>query len=510
MGVSRLHIASDNHGGFVAGTFESSSGIMRLVKPHLSHPPISSALSRLLPVAAALVLGACARPHAAGNDPAPADRSGSGRSAGGIASPAPAVSSELQQLYRRMGLIAGASTLPFVASVSFLHAPSADSTLTLLAMSIPSRALGFAREGEHYAASYTTRVELRQNGSVVRSIESSDTVRVPTFRETTRNDESIIWQQFMVVAPGRYVMTLSVRDESGVGATSEDVTLDVPPVPGASLASPVAVYEAIPRRSVDSLPRILARPRSSLVFGQDTVLPIYIDAVGTQSPSRIAVQVLGEADAVTWSDSIDLPIHGSSHSGTISIPVNRMDVGINTIRISIPGTPAIAQTRAMVSLGDDLPIANFDEMLSYLRYFTTEDRLNALRKTPRSQRAAAWAAFLQETDPIPGTTEHEGLRDYFARIRTANIRYRDDAQIGWLSDRGITYVALGDPDNLYDSSLLNPGARQRQQIWEYNQLRVQLQFIDRTGFGRWELTPQSRALLQTAIRQRLGERQPDL
>jgi hypothetical protein len=64
-------------------------------------------------------------------------------------------------------------------------------------------------------------------------------------------------------------------------------------------------------------------------------------------------------------------------------------------------------------------------------------------------------------------------------------------------------VALGDPDNIIDTGLLNPNERVRQQIWEYRELRVQLLFVDQTGFGRWRIAPQSRVDLDMAIRRKL-------
>ena len=341
---------------------------------------------------------------------------------------------------------------------------------------------------------------------MVRTIEANETVRVPTFRETSRTDESIIWQQFLRLAPGRYSMTVAVRDENGLRNAAEDVTLDVPSVRPGSLSSPVAVYEAIPRQSLDSLPRVLARPRSTVIFGQDSVLPLYIDAVGTAAPSKIDVRVLGEGDMLSWSNAFDLPERGGSRSTTITVPVTRMGIGLNTVQVAIPGSTDTVRTRVLVSLGDDLPIATFDEMLSYLRYFTTADRLKPLRDATPAQRAEAWATFLRETDPVPGTAEHEGLRDYFARIRTANVRFRDDAQLGWQSDRGIAFVALGDPDNIVDTGLMDPNARVRQQIWEYRELRLQLVFVDQTGFGRWRLGAQGRADLDNAIRRKMAQR----
>ncbi len=412
----------------------------------------------------------------------------------------------MQRLYGGMGLIASGGAIPFVSSVSFLRSPTADSTLALLAVSLSARSLGFAREGDRYAASYTVRVEVRQGGTVVRQIEATEIVRVPTFRETSRTDESVIWQQFVRLAPGRYTLAMNVKDESSIRASSEEVALEVPRLSVGQLATPVPVYEAIPRSAIDSLPRILARPRSTVVFGQDSLLPVYLDAVGPESPAQVQMQLIGDGDVVLWDNATTLPVRGTGHSATLGIPVGRMAVGVNTLQITAAGRTDTVRTRILVSLGDDLPIASFAEMLTYLRYYTTADRIKPLRDATPVQRAEVWAAFLKETDPVPATSEHEGLRDYFLRIRTANVRFRDDAQVGWQSDRGIAFVALGDPDNIVDTGMIDPSARIRQQIWEYRGLRMQLIFVDQSGFGRWRLTPQGRADLENAIRRRLAEK----
>jgi GWxTD domain-containing protein len=413
----------------------------------------------------------------------------------------------MQRLYRSMGLIAGGGGIPFVASASFLPTTRTDSTLTLIAVSMPSRALGFSREGDRYSASYTARLELRRGATVVRNIESVEAVRVPTFRETSRTDESIIWQQYLRLAPGRYSLTLSIKDDASIRSASEEVALEVPQLVAGGLASPLPVYEAIPRQSADSLPRVLARPRATVVFGLDSILPIYVDAVGAEAPTSVRVRVIGEGDVVSWDSVTTLPTRGASHSTTLGVPVSRLGVGINTLQLSAPGRADTVRTRVLVSLGDDLPISTFDEMVGYLRYFATADRLKTLRDAPLAQRAEAWSTFLRESDPVPSTAEHEGLRDYFGRIRAANVRYRDDAAMGWQSDRGIAFVALGDPDNIIDTGLIDPNARVRQQIWEYRELRVQLVFVDQTGFGRWRLSPQQRGELDTAIRRKLTQQQ---
>lgn len=466
----------------------------------------------LLPVVS-MMMAACSGQKTV-NQPTPAaGGGGGGRGAGGRAGGAPvggggitSMAADMQRLYRSMGLLAGAGSIPFVSSVSFLRTPTPDTTLVLVAMSMPSRALGFSREGDRYAANYTVRVELRQGNSVIRQIEANESVRVPTYRETSRTDESVIWQQFLRLPPGRYTLAVAVRDPSSIRSASEEVSLEVPKLVSGQIGSLVPVYEAIPRSAADSLPRLLARPRATVTFGVDSVLPVYIEAVGADAPSQVHVRVLGEGDQVMWDKDVDLVTRGGARDITLGVPVTRMGIGVTTLVVSAAGRADTARTRIFVSLGDDLPIASFDEMLTYLRYFTTSDRLNTLKNASVLQRADLWAQFLKDTDPMPATPENEGLRDYFARIRAANVRFRDDGQNGWLSDRGVAFVGLGDPDNIYDTGANDPTVRVRQQVWEYREYRLQLVFLDQSGFGRWRLSPQAMSDLQNAIRRRMANR----
>lgn len=430
---------------------------------------------------------------------------GPGRSGpAGAAAAGQLAAGEMPRLYREMGLIAGTGTVSFVASVSFLTAPSPDTTLVLVAMSMPSRSLGFTREGDRYVAEYTVRLEARRGPTSVKLIESKETVRVQTFRETSRTDESVIWQQYLRLTPGQYQLALGIKDESGIRTASEEVTIDVPHLSTGQLGTPISVYEAIPRSSVDSMPRLLVRPRSTVTYGVDTLMPVYVEAVGPTAPDSVEVRVIGEGDIELWRTHAELTPRLAVHSVTVGIPASRLGVGISNIVVNAIGQSDTVRTKVLVSLGDDLPIATFEDMLGFLKYFATAERLKVLRDAPVAERAAAWTAFLRETDPVPGTAEHEGLRDYFLRIRTANVRYRDDGLIGWQTDRGIAYVGLGDPDNVYDSGIQDPNARVRQQVWEYRALRVQLVFLDQTGFGRWRLAPSGRSELDNAIRRKLS------
>ncbi|MEO7997302.1 MAG: GWxTD domain-containing protein [Gemmatimonadaceae bacterium] len=414
---------------------------------------------------------------------------------------------DLNRVYQSMGLISANGQMPFVGSVSFMATPKADTTLMLLAVSLPAAVLNFQRNNEQYAATYTVRLELRKGLAVVQTWDARETVRVPTFKETTRTDESVIWQQYLRLPPGEYAMTVGFKDANSVRGSATEVALVVPRLSSGTLSTPLPVYEAISRHKLDSLPRVLARPRSSVSFSGDTVLPVYVESTGLTGPSPVTATLVAEGNTVVWRDTAVFdPQGGTVASKTFLIPVRKMGIGVVTLNMARPGSADTSSTRLFVSLGDDLPIASFEEMLRYLKYFATTDKLRPLRDATSAARPQAWADFLRATDPVPGTAENEALRDYFNRIRAANVRFRDDAILGWTSDRGIAFVGLGEPEQIFVSQSID--SRQRQEIWEYQgDTRLRLVFLDNGGMGRFRLSSQQLIELEAAIRRKLSQQQ---
>jgi GWxTD domain-containing protein len=198
-------------------------------------------------------------------------------------------------------------------------------------------------------------------------------------------------------------------------------------------------------------------------------------------------------------------VRGPLASGIVTIPVSPLGIGLRSLvarRLDVPpGSPGDSVRAALlVSFGENVAVASFDQMLDYLRWFASAERVRALRETPREQQAAAWAAFLRETDPNPATPENEAVRDYFARIEMANERFRGEGAPGWLTDRGRVLIGLGEPDQIYEQGIADLSQRGRTMIWQYNQYRTQLVFVDQTGFGRWRLTTGSEADFEQLLR----------
>jgi len=376
---------------------------------------------------------------------------------------APGLASSLAA-YGQAGLLASAGPLPFVGSVRYLAGPSPDSTLLLVTLSLTNRALTFASEGEGRRGAYGVSVELRNDGKLVQRSEAHEVVRVASFRESARNDESIIFQQFIPVAPGNYLLAVAVKDEGSARTASHELYISVPRLVQRTLSSPITVYEGVPRTSADSLPRLVPNPRATVVFGRDSVVPVYLEGYGLEPQDTVFVGAFTEKSVPLWGDTIPLPAAGSLHAAVLDLPVSTVGVGRLTVAATLLGSGDTVRTPLFVSFGEEWAVASFDEMLSYLRYFVSPERLQELRDASLPARPNSWITFLKETDPNTRTPEHEGLQAYFARLQGANERFRDEGVAGWLTDRGMVFVTLGEPDQIVAQGDVGMTRRGRAQV----------------------------------------------
>jgi GWxTD domain-containing protein len=196
---------------------------------------------------------------------------------------------------------------------------------------------------------------------------------------------------------------------------------------------------------------------------------------------------------VVYADSLDF--HGGTPVESQVIRLRPDSMALGELKLVVGREPNERSTSAVVSFSSAWVVTNFEDMASMLRYFPHGGAVDELRRAPLSQRGAAWRKFFAETDPDPNTPENEALDRYFARVALANARFREEGVPGWRTDRGEAFIRLGEPDETYDTS---PGTANRVLRWTYINYRVSLYFTDETGFGRFRLTPTSRADLEQA------------
>lgn len=397
-------------------------------------------------------------------------------------------------LYREMGFLAGGPPVPFVAHLRFLATPSPDSTLAILAMSLANNSFSFRRSGEGFEARYRVDLVLRRDGAVARRLSSEETVRVASREEAVRADESVIFQQMLRVAPGEYLASVVVRDEHTGTQGRDERTVRVPRLEGPRLSDLIPVYEIEPRTALDAPLRALLNPRATVPYGMDT-LRLYVEAYGAPTGGALAVTVFDERGGEIWSGQAAVN-DGPVRSAVIALGPDRLPVGRLRLVARAPADSSAAP--ALVSFSDQWAITNFDDVLSLLRYFGQERAISRLRDAPEAERPSLWRDFLRATDPNPSTPENEALEQYFRRVLVANSRFEEAGEPGWLSDRGEVYIAIGEPDEVFDLSSDFQGPR-RIVRWNYFSHRLTLDFVDDTGFGRFRLTPSARSEFQRVL-----------
>lgn len=395
--------------------------------------------------------------------------------------------------------------MAYVGKIGYFATRHPDTTMMLASISIPNRMLSFVRDGDTYRAPYEVRLRVAKGPTEIRSVESMEIVRVASFKEVNRTDESVIYQNHFRLPPGDYTVSFMVRDIASNRSATQEGEITVPRLMPGALSTPLLVYEASRRTTLDSVPQLLASPRSSAVFGQDSTVSVYLEAYGPQTSLPVGFVVQNDRGAVTLRDTAMLQRSGGLLAGRVNIPISRVGIGIANVTFTRGDATDTVRTPVFVSFGSDIPLLSYEELLNQLRYYVSPERIRALRDAPVDQRGLAWAAFLRSSDPAPATTEHEGLQTYFSRLQLVALRFRDDGPStrgGWLSDRARVFVVLGEPDQLYEQntntaiSRTSISQRGRLQFWEYGQYRVRLVFYDDTGSGRWRMTPASETEFQ--------------
>jgi GWxTD domain-containing protein len=402
-------------------------------------------------------------------------------------------------VFRRMGRLTAAGAIPFVGSVNMLPGP-ADSSVGVLALSLENRYFGFERAGDGFEARYRVDIVLQRSAGPPIVLAREQTIRVATFQETLRNEESVLFQEPLRLAAGQYHLVVTVTDRRSNGQGRSEADVNIPASRTGSITVPIFVYQVTPRTDPAQPLEAIVNPRGAVSYGSDT-LGVYLEGYGIPAGARVPVTVVDSRDSVVRRDTV--VFSGTTQLEGHLLKVSPDSAPLGELQVIVGDTARHDRAAALVSFSSSWMITNYDQMAELLRYFGHDDELAAIKKAAPADRPALWRKFWKDTDPNPATPENEAIDAYFTRVAEANRKFTDEGIPGWLTDRGEVYISLGEPDQNIDQSGYNQGRIIR---WDYTQQRLTLYFTDPTGFGRFKLTIASRADFERVVDriQRLG------
>jgi GWxTD domain-containing protein len=388
--------------------------------------------------------------------------------------------------YELLGRLSAPEPLPFVGDVAFADGP-ADSVIAVVALALENRALTFQREGDSFVARYRVDIQLQQEGETPIRVSREEAVQVPTYHETLRNKESVLFQQSFHLASDEYTITVDVVDGASPAKSRAQGTYCVPTFTAGSISDPMIVYRVTGRNSPREPLSMLLNPRGAVAYGGDTLLA-YIEGYGFLEPTTVPFTVRDEAGQIMYEDSLLFQGAQPLESHLVKVVPEGQTLGELVLAVGEAGHQRT--TSALVTYSEAWVLTHYEETLKVLRYLRKDDWVDSLRQAPVERRAETWQAFQVETDPNKATPENEVLEEYFDRVQMTNIVFTNENMPGWRTHRGEIYITLGAPDEIFDRRTESEG---RFIYWVYFEYRLEIVFEDSFRFGTYRLTPDSHA-----------------
>ena len=409
----------------------------------------------------------------------------------------------LPALYQRMGRLAASGPMPFVGTVAFV-AGQGDSTIARVGLSFENHAFAFSREGRAFATRFRVEYSFTpssgaggvrvtappeaHSGNSVQAVRE-EVIRVESFPETQRGDESVIVEQGFLLAPGNYTLSVTVRDPASNAFSRAEQPVEVPAFRAGSVTAPILVYQARPRQRPNDTLMLVLNPRGTVANGGGDSLLMYVEGYQIAAGHQVPVEVRDDRDSVIYHGIVPFQGGRSLEAHVVRLASDAPPLG--ELRVTLGEGADAKKITALVSFSRNWVVTNYDNLLALLRFFPwAPDRLNALRNAKPSDRPRLWREFWAATDPMPETPENEALDQYFTRIAVANARFKDEGGPGWRTDRGEVFIVLGEPDQVIETP---PGNEQRLVRWVYSTYRAVIDFTGSLGFSRLRMTPASRA-----------------
>ncbi|MCH7646687.1 MAG: GWxTD domain-containing protein [Nitrospinae bacterium] len=212
--------------------------------------------------------------------------------------------------------------------------------------------------------------------------------------------------------------------------------------------------------------------------------------------SRLIRSLLGlknkEADAVVlYSDEEVTALDRGRHQIVASIPLQELlEVGEYLVQVRLEdenGQQLAVSERAFSTRWTGLAahLLDLDEAIDQLAYIAKPKDIRAFKEAPtEGERLKRFEEFWKKRDPTPRTGRNERMEEYYYRIDYAN-RVFGSIVPGWKTDRGHVLMEFGYPD-LIDRQTYSFGA-EPWEVWYYYRIARQYIFVDKTGFGDYEL-----------------------
>jgi GWxTD domain-containing protein len=371
---------------------------------------------------------------------------------------------------------------------------------------LPRAELLFERTPTGFKAAYQVRAIFRstKKNRQVAGDEFSREMKVATYPETNAQGLDILDHVTLRVPAGKYIIEVDITDLNAEATSSTSLEFEVPSTPASQLwFTDITLGTLVPDSASASASAGAFDPNPSRHYGVNiTRLAATFEIVdnrGQASPDstyRLHYQVLSDLPQPSANGDTAVTRLGARTPVVIRPAMGAVEAGSYrfVVELKSPLPPPVGGKKSQpihrektftVEPSSATLWADPHGTIDVLRYIASDqenDEMNSLR-TPEQQREF-WEDFWKRRDPSPGTPENEKMDEFYKRVTYANQHFTAGTQ-GWRTDMGRIYIKYGQPDEVVRNPFRFEGPPE--EIWYFYRARYTFFFVDRDGFGRYEL-----------------------
>jgi GWxTD domain-containing protein len=359
----------------------------------------------------------------------------------------------------------------------------------------------FQRGADGYTASYEVTVvfNLAKGGHQIAGDSFTRQIRAASYSETRLRGDDIVDQATFRVPPGRYRIRVYLKDLVAERTSGTEVELTVPErTEGGVWLSDITLGLV----GAGSGAAAEAAPNPSHRYGENVAhFAAWGEVVDRRASTRDTSFALGwyvqddRGERAAHGDTL-LPRSGARTPYRLSPALSQLPAGEYRFFVSLRLSP---QPGAKQKRGETLRQSKIFEVeesklslgpdargtFEVLRTIADRDEMEEMsRLTTEQERRDFWDRFWKKRDPSPDTPQNEEMQEFYRRVQYANQHFGTGGP-GWKSDMGQVYIKYGPPDEV-DRHPFNFD-RPPEEIWYYYRDRWTFVFVDRDGFGRYQL-----------------------
>ncbi|NHZ85169.1 MAG: GWxTD domain-containing protein [Planctomycetia bacterium] len=365
-------------------------------------------------------------------------------------------------------------------------ANSRDSLEVLIYMRIPNFTLQFVKIDTNFIARYEAVIALQtKKGKQIGREVWQDSIIVNDYNITNSAVRNKTLMISFAIPSGKYKVVASLMDLDTKNSGENTIKLNL------------SDYN---KNHYLHVPILLDKAKGDWGFGKDLIpvvqnntfniddgLTFYLSGKVLPDKYTFNTQFLNKTGKILFEKTITDTSKTGIFEHIVNLPKEHIEgIGIKVKTELVQGAYSVEKTKDIVirKLGISHLISNFDEALQQMRYILNSKERAEIKKVQSKKREELFKKLWKRRDPTPDTVVNELMNEYYKRVAYANIHF-DSFIDGWQTDRGMIYIIFGPPDDIEHTVLSQ--IQNTTEIWYYYRIQESFTFIDRDGFGNYQL-----------------------